>query len=254
MMPMSESLPRPKISVLLPAFNEEALIGDVIDTVHNSFRTVGLDSYEIIVCDNNSTDATAGRATDKGAKVVYEPHNQISRARNKAAASSTGEWLIFIDADTLISPELLGATINCFGSGKICGGGSLVRFNTTKLGVVANGMLEFWNRISRLCNLAAGSYIFCYRAAWAKTGGFDETIYAGEELRFSRKIRRWGKKKGMRFTVLTDAPVLTSARKVEWYGGWQLIWTLVKLAVPGALKKRERCAVWYERPGAKSAG
>jgi hypothetical protein len=54
--------------------------------------------------------------------------------------------LIFIDADTLISPELLGATINCFQSGKICGGGSLVRFNTTKLGVVANSMLEFWNQ------------------------------------------------------------------------------------------------------------
>jgi glycosyltransferase involved in cell wall biosynthesis len=77
MMPMSESLPRPKISVLLPAFNEEALIGDVIDTVHNSFRTVGLDSYEIIVCDNNSTDAYARGAPQRKARRSFT--NRIIR-------------------------------------------------------------------------------------------------------------------------------------------------------------------------------
>lgn len=251
-MQMPESAASPSVSVLIPAFNEEKLIGDVIDSVRESFRAADFRSYEIIVCDNNSTDSTTERARAKGATVVHEGHNQISRARNKAASHATGDWLIFLDADTLLSTELLSATINCLQSGQICGGGSLVRFNNARLGLLATGMLGFWNQVSRLGNLAAGSYVFCYREAWAEIGGFDESIYAGEELVFSRKIRRWGEERGMRFTVLTVAPVVTSARKMEWYGAWHLLWSMVKLARPGALKKRERCGVWYKRPGSET--
>lgn len=52
----------PEISVLIPAYNEEALIGEVIGRVHQSFSTLACQAYEIIVCDNHSTDRTAARA------------------------------------------------------------------------------------------------------------------------------------------------------------------------------------------------
>lgn len=245
---MSAPALSPSVSVLIPAFNEEELISEVIDSVRKSFSDVGIASYEIIVCDNNSTDATAERAAAKGAKVVRESHNQISRARNKAAAHAVGQWLIFLDGDTFLSAELLRATTKCLESGQICGGGSLVKFNTATLGPVATGMLGFWNQVSRRCSLAAGSYIFCYREAWIDVGGFDEKIYAGEELYFSRAVRRWGKKKGMRFVVLTEAPIVTSARKLEWYGGWRLLGAVIALARPSSLQSRERCHLWYTRP------
>lgn len=69
----------PDVSVLIPAYNEEAFIGRVIDSVHQSFASVPDCSFEIIVCDNNSTDRTAEIAATKDAKVVFEPHNQIAR-------------------------------------------------------------------------------------------------------------------------------------------------------------------------------
>ncbi|MEK6246435.1 MAG: glycosyltransferase family A protein, partial [Pseudomonadota bacterium] len=66
----------------------------------------GAGGWELIVCDNNSTDDTAGIARAAGARVVFEPHNQISRARNRGAAGAAGEWLVFVDADSSPSPGL----------------------------------------------------------------------------------------------------------------------------------------------------
>src|SRR5688572_28136620 len=97
----------PDVSVLIPAYNEQAFIGRVIESVHQSFASIPERSYEIIVCDNNSTDRTAELAAANGAKVVFEPHNQIARARNAAARAANGNWFIFLDADTLLNPQLL---------------------------------------------------------------------------------------------------------------------------------------------------
>ena len=126
----------PSISVLIPAFNEEQLISETIDAVRESFQRANFHSYEVIVCDNNSTDSTAARAQAKDAIVVHEPHNQISKARNRAASHAAGDWLIFIDADTMLSKELLRLTIDCLESGQICGGGSVVTCNNANLGLL----------------------------------------------------------------------------------------------------------------------
>ncbi len=242
----------PAVSVLIPAYNEEKLIVAVIDSVRASFIILGLTSYEIVVCNNNSNDRTEELAKASGAIVVTEPHNQISKARNTAAARAEAPWLIFLDGDTFLNPELLHLTLECLQSGKTCGGGSSVKFDREKLGTFESIMLHLWNRVSKWGNLAAGSYVFCLRAAWKDVGGFDENIYAGEELFFSRRVRRWGKGRGMRFTVLSGAPVETSARKLDWYGGWSLVASLIPLMLPRALQSRDRCKLWYTRPNSEA--
>ena len=236
------------VSILIPAYNEEKYLGPVLERVHASFAAIGWTAYEVIVCDNHSTDATGEVARVHGAQVVYEEHNQISRARNTAARAATSPWLIFLDADTLLSPELLGETLRRLGSGKVCGGGSALRFDLSKVGPFAAGMTWLWNRISASMGLAAGSYLFCLREAWEACGGFDETVYAGEEIFFSRRIKHWGRPQKLRFEILQVAPVVTSARKVEWYGQWGLLWRCLLLIRPGAVKSREVCNIWYTRP------
>jgi GT2 family glycosyltransferase len=238
----------PDVSVLIPAYNEEALIGGVIDSVHLSFASMPDRPYEVIVCDNNSTDRTAEIAAAKGAMIVVEPHNQISRARNAAARAARGKWLIFLDADTLLNPQLLHSTLTCLESGKFVGGGSTIAFDKEIHNSFAILLTHVWTTISVLLRLAAGSYVFCKREAWAETGGFDEQFYAGEEIFFSRRLKKWGRQRGERFKIITGAPVVTSARKLEWFDQWQLLSRMLLLAVPGALKRRERCGLWYERP------
>jgi len=238
----------PQISVLIPAYNEEKLIGRTLDSVHESFAAIPPRPYEVIVCDNNSTDRTAEMAAAKGAQVVTEPHNQIARARNTAAKSARGKWLIFLDGDTFLTPEILQKTITTLDAGKICAGGCQLKFDRDDIGLFPSFLTGFWNRISSFVNLAAGSYLFCYREAWADLGGFDEEIYAGEEIFFSQALKGWAKERGLKFQVLSGATVVTSARKMDWYGQRQLLWHVLRMLRPGAMKRKESCDLWYTRP------
>lgn len=237
-----------RFSVIIPAYNEEKLLPRTIASVRESFAAVGSPEYEIIVCDNNSTDATTRVAEAAGARVVFEPHNQIARARNAGAERSRGEWLIFLDADTVLNPKLLALTVRATEAGGLCGGGTLVEFDRGRIGWFPERLTRFWNWISKTLHLAAGSYVFCLRAAWEAVGGFDQAIYAGEEIYFSLAVKRWGKSRRLRFRVLTDAPIATSARKLDWFSPWQIGWQILRLMVPRGKRHREACEMWYQRP------
>jgi glycosyltransferase involved in cell wall biosynthesis len=101
-----------KISIVVPAFNEEKFLAETlahIKTASAAFAQIGWE-YELIVYDNNSTDRTAEIARSAGAIVVFEPVNQISRARNSGAAAATVDWLVFVDADSHPSAYLFADT------------------------------------------------------------------------------------------------------------------------------------------------
>ncbi len=239
----------PAVSILVPAYNEEALIGQSLASVHGSFEALGRADYEIIVCDNNSTDATAAVARAAGAQVVLEPHNQIGRARNTAARAARGAWLIFLDADTLMNEAVLRRTLDRLASGAVGGGGALLWMESGALSGWVRWMFEAWNRLSATASLAAGSYLFCLREAWEGVAGFNETFYAGEEIDFSRRLKRWLRARGLRFEIIRDARVTTSARKIEWYSRRQLFGHIWRVMLPGRRRAREHCGLWYERPG-----
>ncbi|HEX6156752.1 MAG TPA: glycosyltransferase, partial [Burkholderiales bacterium] len=69
-----------KVSIVVPAFNEERLLAGSLAAIRQAMGA--FDDAELIVCDNNSTDRTAEIARAAGARVVFEPLNQIGRARN----------------------------------------------------------------------------------------------------------------------------------------------------------------------------
>src|SRR5262249_53858968 len=175
-------------------------------------------SAEIVVCDNNSTDATARIAAEGGARVVFEPVNQISRARNTGARAARGRYLVFVDADTQASPELLRATVSALASGAVCGGGSTIRMEAHRSGLT-RWLVARWNALSARRRLAAGSYVFATREAFFAVGGFSEKVYASEEIWLARALRRWGRARGLDFVILQDHPVLTRGRKADWYPG-----------------------------------
>jgi glycosyltransferase involved in cell wall biosynthesis len=84
-------------------------------------------AYELIVCDNNSADTTAAVAEQAGCRVVFEPVNQISRARNRGASVASGKWLLFIDADSWPSRELIGDVAALLKDETCIGCGSTIR-------------------------------------------------------------------------------------------------------------------------------
>jgi glycosyltransferase involved in cell wall biosynthesis len=94
-----------KISVIVPAFNEETCLAETLASISASLAAAGCES-EIVVVDNESTDRTSEIAIEARAMVIKETVHVISRVRNTGAAASTGDALVFIDADTLV-PEML---------------------------------------------------------------------------------------------------------------------------------------------------
>ena len=102
-----------KVSVIVPAYNEERLISKTLGQLRRAmmaFSQAGWDS-ELIVCDNNSTDRTAELARECRATVVFEPINQIARARNSGAAAASGDWYVFVDADSEPSAALFADVV-----------------------------------------------------------------------------------------------------------------------------------------------
>lgn len=242
------------VDILIPACNEEAWVGGAIASVHAAFAAVGRGDYEIVVCDNGSTDATARVAEEAGARVVREPHRQIARARNAAARAGTAPWLIWLDADSRMDAPLLRATLERMRAGGVCGGGAPVVMEGPEMTSAARAFAAAWNATARLGRLAAGSYVFARRGGWEAAGGFDEGLYAGEELAFAARLKGWGRRRGLRFVFLRGVAVRTSARKMGQFTAAQVLRQMLVLALPGNLRRRDRCPFWYERRGAPAAG
>ncbi len=235
-----------ELSFVLPAFNEQARLPAALASIRQAAAEAGAPSWEIVVCDNNSTDGTGAAAAEAGARVVFEPHNQIARARNAGAKAATGTHLIFMDADSRLSPELLRETLAVWEEGAAAAGGALVAFDRTDVGWHARAGLAGWNVLSRACGLAAGSYMYCPRKAWEETGGFDETVYAGEELAFSIRLRDWCRARGLGFRILSGARLETSARKIDQFSPWNMVVMMTGLLLPSARRRADKCAYWYD--------
>ena len=242
-------------SIVIPAWNESQHIRKTIDALRNAqsqmqVATRGQEQHNysgnIIVVDNNSTDATAEIAKEMGATVVFEPVNQIARARNTGAAASNADFMIFLDADTSINPTLLQLTIEKLVSGEVIGGGSTVTFDREIKGF-AKLLVTFWNWWSVKIGAAAGCYIFCTKEAFSAVGGFDEKQYAAEELVLSKHLREYAKTNKKKFIIIEEAPVVSSARKLDWYSRKQKIIQLAILLIPGATRSRKFLGMWYDR-------
>ena len=235
-------------SIIVPAYNEAVELPSTLSSIRTAMETVS-HMGECIVVDNNSTDSTSAVAQAHGADlVVQEPINQIARARNAGAAKASGRFLIFIDADTRIQPQLLADALHRLEHTPCAGGGSVIKFES-EVGVIGRIGIGAWKHISKLARIAAGSFIFCRREAFEAVGGYDESLYASEEVRFSRLIKKWGRSNDLGFVILDNAPALTSARKLNWYSGPQILgWIMLMILMPVAVRSRKLCCFWYDRP------
>jgi glycosyltransferase involved in cell wall biosynthesis len=237
-----------RISIIVPAFNEERLLAESLAAIRAA-ATVFADRgwrHELIVCDNNSSDRTAEIACAAGAQVVFEPVNQIARARNAGAAAASGDWLLFIDADSRPGPGLFAEVAERIESGRVIGGGATIRMDNERwMACVANGL---WNLVSRAGKLMAGSFIFVEAAAFRGIGGFSHEWFAAEELEFGRRLKKLARGTKRRIVILHRHPLGTSGRKIELYSPWETLWMLARAVLTGgrSLRNRETTHLWYD--------
>jgi glycosyltransferase involved in cell wall biosynthesis len=237
-----------KISVVVPAFNEECGLASTLHSIRQAMTAFTARGWasELIVCDNNSTDRTGAIAREAGAEVVFEPINQISRARNAGAKRASGDWLVFVDADSHPSRELFGDVAEAITSGECLAGGSTVRLDIEDS--LPNIVVNVWNRISRSLKWAAGSFIFCDGAVFREIGGFSLELYAAEEIDLSRRLKRLARARHKRVVILHRHPLTTSARKARLYKPREGFGFMLKTILQRGrtLRNPEDCYQWYD--------
>ena len=237
-----------RVSVVVPAYNEEAGLEASLRSIRSAMVAWERREWntELIVCDNNSTDRTAEIAQACDAIVVFEPLNQISRARNAGAAHATGDWLVFVDADSHPSRALLETVAEEMSRGVCLAGGSTVTFDQADRSVrlVAGA----WNLCSRLTRWAAGSFVFCEASAFRAVGGFSEALYAGEEIDLFRKLRRMARATRRSIVILHCHPLTTSGRKAKLYSWNKMLGFFVRTVIGAGrtLRSAEACFAWYD--------
>jgi hypothetical protein len=172
--------------------------------------------------------------------------NQIARARNAGAAAATGDWLIFVDADSHPNAALFAEVSEQICSGKCCAGGVTVRLDEYHF--VAALFLSFWNFASRWRKLLAGSFIFVEATTFRKVGGFSRELFVAEELDLTKRLRTFAHEDGRKIVILHRHPLVTSARKMRLYTLREHMFFLAKIIFNQrrALTSPEEAHLWYD--------
>ena len=226
------------ISFIVPAYNEEQHIRRTLDSIHRAAGSMQ-EQYEIVVADDASSDRTGAVAVECKARVVQVSLRQIAATRNAGARAAGGDLLFFVDADTIVTPEAVRCAVALMRAGAV-GGGATVRFDGA-LPLHFRALAATTVAISRLTRLSLGCFMFCTRQAFEAAGGFDERLFAGEEIALSRALKRQG-----RFRILRET-VTTSGRKVRAHSGWEVWGALGNAALHmlGIVRGRRGLDAWY---------
>jgi glycosyltransferase involved in cell wall biosynthesis len=234
------NVPAVKLSIIIPAYNEAKRIESCLQHLGAALAANVRPKFEaeLIVVDNNSTDATPHLARRAGARVIFEPVNQIARARNAGAAHAAGDWLLFVDADTLVSGETLEEMLSLIGAGNVVGGAAVLRYDRTPL--AWKPILFVANRVVSLMQWTCGCFGFCRADAFRDFGGYNQELFAGEDVEFGRTMLRWGKARGLRLATVRRHPPITSIRKLELYGTPAVLWLMARWLILGRSLERDK--------------
>lgn len=211
-----------KVSVILPARNEEAYLAASLAAIQA--QDYG-EAYEVIVVDNGSTDRTAEIATEMGARVVHEPEAGLPRAREAGRNAACGDILVYIDADTHIPRNFLTRVTTAFAREPHAASvTSPVRFydGDWSANIFIFCYFFFYRILNflRIVDFVFGGTFALRRDAIERIGGFDVSIaFYGEDADLTKRIKREG-----RIRYLGGLYSLTSARRYQRQGTFTTVW------------------------------
>jgi glycosyltransferase involved in cell wall biosynthesis len=216
-----------RLSFVIPARNEEALIGEVVEAILASVaRASGVSrndlwlpdtSFEVIVADDRSEDATAALvgtfADESGVRLVPCVGGTCAAARNAGAAASSGRVLCFVDADTIVPENAVDRILELHEDEGRCL--VLYRLASREPGIRAWLWWSFWGLARHLPLARAKSmpaFMSCDRAHFESYGPFDEAWVIAEEWRLTGAAYRHHRE---RFLYDRSLIARTSSRRME---------------------------------------
>lgn len=213
-------------TVVIPAHNEENYIGKCLRAVRSAAKYVAPDNVEIVVVANRCTDKTAAIARHYGAKVLLNADKCIAAIRNTGVNAASGEIVVTIDADSLMTKFSLAEIKLMLQSGRYVGGGTNLKFDRMSLGIAVSSMYVAVNLIPAMIKSGgylSGAMFWFYKRDFDVIGGFDESLVSLEDLDFAKRLKKLGMSRRQKYGTLKRSYVLTSSRKFDEFGDWYLI-------------------------------
>jgi len=224
------------ISVIIPAYNEEKLIGACLDSITNQdFKT---QDYEVIVVDNKSTDKTRDLVKQYDVTLIDEPKKGVSFAVKKGILKAAGKIVATTDADTIVNPSWLSNIYKAFSSDPqiVVVGGKLLfspgNFLSAFFGFFLNYIGGF------ILKTTGGSNFAIRKDIYIKIGGIRKDI----NFNFDTDLCFRAKKAG-RSVFLLDNLVTTSSRH---YRGTEGIKYLFKIAANSLALMISRKTIFFD--------
>lgn len=208
-----------QFTVIIPAYNEEAYLPRLLDSIEvaRSNFSGGSDAIEVIVANNASTDMTFEVAESRGCRVAHVTKRTIAAARNGGAAIANGEIVCFIDADSAIHSETFNAVDVAMRSGRYIGGTTGIYLERLSAGLIVSYCIML--PVVWLTGMDTG-FVFCRREDFHMVGGYNEELLYAEDVAFLWSLRKLGRSRGQKLKRLTHFKALGSTRKFDQLGDW----------------------------------
>ncbi len=216
----------PAISLVIPARNEEAYIGNLLDSIEIAAGRFEDGSVQVIVSDNDSHDGTADIARSRGCDVGREERRIIAAVRNRGASLAKGTVLAFTDADNVIHPETFNSIWKAMQSNRAVAGATGVKLERMSLGIAITYYCLMLPMIL-ITGMDTG-VVFCRREDFVSIGGYNEKVLFGEDVDLLVRLKKLGRKRHQKLLRLPDIPAVTSMRKFDEYGDWHYFQVLAR--------------------------
>jgi glycosyltransferase involved in cell wall biosynthesis len=187
------------ISVVIPAFNEEAYIGLTLETLAQQKTT---QEFEVLVVDNASVDRTPEIVNSFSSrlkiKLIKENRRGRGQARATGFAKAKGEIILSTDADVLVPPDWIEKMSEPFNNPKVAGVATMLitydlsPFDNWLYGVCDWGYMWF-NRIFFGNHTVVGCSFGVRKSVYEAVGGFHIDLRAEEDVELGWKLRKAGK-------------------------------------------------------------
>lgn len=226
-----------KYSFIVPAYNEAKYIARCINSIRRAIN-VSTTDYEIIVVDNLSTDTTAQICEHMGIRVVKSIGKNIAQVRNCGAAEATGEYLIFIDADSEIDYELWNAI-----DWTCIGGGALLKLD--HYSIIGEWCCDKWNDYCIKNKIFTGC--FCWIKNKQIEQLFNPEMFIAEDVEFSIILNGLAATIEGKTQLIQQFKIKTSDRKLRLYKWYEHLkfWLNFWWNKEQVITSREFCFLWY---------
>jgi glycosyltransferase involved in cell wall biosynthesis len=246
----------PKVSVIIPCYNEEKTIGLLLEAIYTQSYPRG--EIEVVIADGKSTDHTRGVIAEfqgshpgLAVQVAENPHQAIPAALNTAIRACRGDYILRLDAHSVPAADYversvaaldcrLGAVVGGVWQIQPGGAGWIARAiaaaAANPLGV-GDALYRFTTRAGQVDTVPFGAYA---RALIDQVGFYDETLLVNEDYEFNTRVRQSGGKvwldPAIHSVYFARSDLAALSRQYFRYGFWKF---RMLRRYPGTLRWRQ---------------